>query len=212
MFITFEGPDGSGKTTQARMLVERLRQRGYDVLLTREPGGTEIGDQIRAVLHDSENTAMDARTEILLYSASRAQHVAQLIRPALAAGKIVVSDRYADSTYAYQGYGRGLDLEMLRMVTQFATDGLMPDLTIYLDLSPEEGLRRRRAGDEEWNRLDGESLAFHRRVHAGYQELIRRSPGRWVVVDAVGPVEALCEAITTQVTARMRARERGPDG
>jgi dTMP kinase len=154
---------------------------------------------------------MDARTEILLYSASRAQHVAQRIRPALAAGKIVVSDRYADSTYAYQGYGRGLDLEMLRQVTQFATRGLSPDLTIYLDLSPEEGLCRRRAG-EEWNRLDGESLAFHRRVHAGYHELIRRSPERWVVVDAQGSIQAVCDAIAAQVADRLGRGGRGRDG
>ncbi|MCK4450849.1 MAG: dTMP kinase, partial [Anaerolineae bacterium] len=138
MFITLEGPDGSGKTTQIRLLAEWLREQDYEVVLTREPGGTDIGDQIRVVLHDPRNTAMDARTEILLYSASRAQHVAQRIRPALAAGKIVISDRYADSTLAYQGYGRGLNLETLRTITAFATGGLMPDLTLYLDITSQE--------------------------------------------------------------------------
>ena len=113
MFITFEGPDGSGKTTQIRLLVDWLREQGYEAIVTREPGGTDIGDQIRDVLHDPENTAMDARAEILLYSASRAQHVAQLVRPALASGRVIISDRYADSTLAYQGYGRGLHLETL---------------------------------------------------------------------------------------------------
>jgi dTMP kinase len=142
MFITLEGPDGSGKTTQARLLAEWLRERGYEVVLTREPGGSDIGDQIRAVLHDPRNTAMNARAEILLYSASRAQHVAQRIRPALAAGKIVVSDRYADSTLAYQGYGRGLDLETLRTITVFATGGLTPDLTLYLDVVSPAGAGR----------------------------------------------------------------------
>jgi len=150
VFITFEGPDGSGKTTQIRLLAEWLREQGHEVVLTREPGGTEIGDQIRTVLHDPYNTAMDARTEILLYSASRAQHVAQLIRPSLAAGKIIISDRYADSTLAYQGYGRGLDLEVLRAVTSFATGGLTPALTVYLNITPEEG----KQGTERWAVID----------------------------------------------------------
>ncbi len=167
------------------------------MILTREPGGTDIGDQIRAVLHDPRNTAMDARAEILLYTAGRAQHVAQLIRPALAAGKIVVSDRYADSTLAYQGYGRGLDLEILRTVTTFATDGLQPDLTLYFDIAPGAGLQRRQRGEGEWNRMDAETLAFHRRVRAGYLELAATEPNRWVVIDASRPVE--------QIQAKTRA-------
>jgi dTMP kinase len=183
VFITLEGPDGSGKTTQARLLAEWLREQGYEVVLTREPGGSDIGDQIRAVLHDPRNTAMNARTEILLYSASRAQHVAQRIRPALAAGKIVISDRYADSTLAYQGYGRGLDLETLRTITVFATGGLTPDLTLYLDVAPQEGLQRRLLGGGEWNRLDAEALEFHQRVRAGYLALVEQEPEHWVVVD-----------------------------
>lgn len=203
MFITFEGPEGGGKTTQARLLAEWLCKQGHVVMLTREPGGTDIGDQIRAVLHDPRNTAMDARTEILLYSASRAQHVAERIRPALAAGTIVVSDRYADSTLAYQGYGRGLDLDMLRKVTVFATGGLTPDLTLCLDVPPEEGLQRRRVGRVEWNRLDAEALEFHQRVRAGYLELVRQEPGRWIVIDAARSIEEVQAEIRNVVQVRL---------
>ena len=202
-FITLEGPEGSGKTTQIRPLVDWLCGQGYEVELTREPGGTRIGDQIRDVLHDPRNVAMDATAEILLYSADRAQHVAQCIRPALAAGKVVVSDRYTDSTLAYQGYGRGLDLEMLRAITAFATGGLKPDLTLYLDVAPEEGLERRQAGGEEWNRLDAETLDFHRRVCAGYIELIAQEPERWVVIDAARSVEEVQAQIRSVVRERL---------
>ncbi|MDY7077276.1 MAG: dTMP kinase [Chloroflexota bacterium] len=201
MFITLEGPDGSGKTTQIRLLAEWLREQGYQIVLTREPGGSDIGDQIRRVLHDSRNIAMDARTEILLYSASRAQHVAQCIRPALTAGKIVISDRYADSTLAYQGYGRGLDLETLRTITAFATSGLTPDLTLYLDIEAQEGLQRRQLGGNEWNRLDAEALEFHQRVRAGYLELTDLEPERWVVIDAARSAK--------EVQAEIRATVRG---
>jgi len=208
VFITFEGPDGSGKTTQAHLLAERLREQRHEVVLTREPGGSDIGDQIRVVLHDLRNTAMDARTEILLYSASRAQHVAQLIRPALAAGKIVISDRYADSTLAYQGYGRGLDLETLRTVTAFATGGLVPDLTLYLDIPPQEGLQRRRLGGDEWNRLDAEALEFHQRVRAGFLELVRLEPERWVVIDGTRSAEEVQAEIRALVQARLSQVKR----
>ncbi|MBE9508645.1 MAG: dTMP kinase [Chloroflexi bacterium] len=209
MFITLEGPDGSGKSTQARLLAEWLRGQGYEVVLTREPGGTDIGDQIRVVLHDPRNTAMGAQTEILLYSASRAQHVAQFIRPALAAGKIVISDRYADSTLAYQGYGRGLDLGTLRAITGFATGGLTPDLTLYLDITAQEGLQRRQSGGDEWNRLDAEALEFHQRVRAGYLELVEQEPERWVVIDAARSVEEVQTEIRAQVQARLNQAKRG---
>jgi len=203
VFITLEGPDGSGKTTQAHLLAEWLQGQGYDVVLTREPGGTDIGDQIRAVLHDPCNNAMDARTEILLYSASRAQHVAQQIQPALAGGQVIVSDRYADSTLAYQGYGRGLDLDTLRKITEFATGGLTPDLTLYLDITPKEGLERRQLGGGEWNRLDAEALEFHQRVRSGYLELIEQEPERWVAVDADRAVEKVQAEIRVMVRERL---------
>lgn len=204
-FITLEGPDGSGKTTQAQLLVEWLRDQGHDVLLTREPGGTGIGDQIRDVLHDSDNAGMDPRTEFLLYSASRAQHVSELILPSLAAGKLVISDRYADSSLAYQGYGRGLDLEMLQAITAFATQGLKPDITLYFDIAPGEGLQRRLLGGEEWNRMDAEALAFHRRVRTGYLELADAEPHRWEVLDANRPIEDVQADVRAVVAAHLGA-------
>lgn len=189
LFITLEGPDGSGKTTQARLLAEWLREQGYDVVETREPGGSDIGDQIRRILHDASNAEMTPRTEFLLYSAARAQHVAQLIQASLEAGKIVISDRYADSSLAYQGYGRGLDLEILKGVTAFAIQSLRPDLTLYFDIAAGEGLERRLRSGEVWNRMDAEALAFHRRVRAGYLELASAEPDRWEVIDANRPID-----------------------
>jgi dTMP kinase len=171
-----------------RLLVEYLQAQGREIVVTREPGGTQIGEQIRAILHDVANTAMTSEAEILLYSAARAQLVREVIRPALAAGKLVLSDRYYDSTYAYQGYGRGLDLTMLRHVTQLATGGLKPDLTIFFDLSVERGLARRVAGGDEMNRMDQQQMAFYERVYTGYQALIAAEPARWHVVDGDRPV------------------------
>jgi dTMP kinase len=184
MFITFEGPEGSGKSTQVEALVRFLTDEGFTVLHTREPGGTPIGDQIRACLHDVKNTDMEPSTEFLLYSASRAQLVREVIRPALDAGTIVLCDRYADSSIAYQGYGRGLDLGELYAITALATGGLNPDLTFLLDIDVKEGLARRIAGDQEMNRLDLETVAFHQRVRDGYHELAALDPDRWVIVDA----------------------------
>lgn len=209
MFITLEGPDGSGKTTQARLLAEWLRQRGYEVILTREPGGTPIGDQVRAVLHDPENTDMIPQAEFLLYSASRAQLVAQVIRPALDAGKWVVSDRFYDSSIAYQGYGRGLDLAALRQITRFATGGLVPDLTLCLDVQSDQGIRRRLLGGGEWNRLDREALEFHRRVRMGYLELAGLERDRWVILDASRSVEEVQAEIRTLVQERLQIEQGG---
>ena len=187
MFITFEGPEGSGKTSQIVALAAFLTERGYQVLTTREPGGTKIGDQVRACLHDVENTEMTAVAEMLLYSASRAQLVAEVIRPKLAEGYVVLCDRFVDSTLAYQGYGRGLDLDALKLISRFATDNLVPDLTILLDIDVESGLARRRANDQEMNRLDLEKVTFHQRVRTGYHELMSLEPERWVVVAADRP-------------------------
>lgn len=203
MFITFEGPDGSGKTTQIARLVEYLCAAGYAVLSTREPGGTSIGDQIREVLHALKNDAMLASTELLLYSASRAQLVGEVIRPHLERGGIVISDRYADSTLAYQGYGRGLDLEALRAVTAFATGNLRPDLTILLDMSVEEGLQRRKHGGGEWNRLDQEAVEFHARVRKGYHTLAQSDPHRWVVIDAAREADEVQREIRRVVEERL---------
>lgn len=206
MFITFEGPDGSGKSTQIALLADSLRARGHRVSLTREPGGTPIGDQVRDVLHDLRNEGMHPHTEILLYCASRAQLVAEVIWPRLEAGEIVVCDRYADSTLAYQGYGRGLDLGVLRAILDFATGGLRPDLTLYLDISAEEGLRRRQQAAQdgaEWNRMDALSLAFHRRVRAGYLALVAAEPDRWVLVPGMGDPQAIHAQISEIVLARL---------
>lgn len=206
MFITFEGPDGSGKTTQITLLAEHLAGQGYVLLATREPGGTSIGEQIRAVLHDRANQEMHPHTEFLLYSASRAQHVAQLIRPALASGQIVLCDRFYDSSLAYQGYGRGLDLDALRRITAFATGGLRPDLTVYVDIDPRTGLsRRQHDGSAEWNRLDAQALAFHERVREGYRQLISAEPERWVSVDGDRPVEVVQSEIRALVEQRLAA-------
>jgi dTMP kinase len=198
MFITFEGPDGSGKTTQLRSLADFLCQHNYQVLTTREPGGTPISEQIRTILFDLKNTQMVPRTEILLFLASRAQLVEQVIRPYLAGGGIVLCDRYADSTVAYQGYGHQVNLDQLKVLIDFATGGLKPDLTILLDLEVEEGLRRREQGGD-WNRLDAYAQAFHQRVRQGFLELARQEPRRWVTIDAGRPADQVQAAVRREV-------------
>jgi dTMP kinase len=194
-FVTFEGPDGSGKTSQLKLAAAWLESRGVPLLITREPGGTPIGEEIRKLLHDVRHTEMAREAEILLYSASRAQHVAEIILPALKAGKVVLCDRFYDSTYAYQGFGRGLPLEALQLITQFATQNLIPDLTLYLDIAPEIGLQRRERGGEVLNRLDRETLEFHKRVREGYLTLIKENPGRWRTIDASGTLEEVHRAV-----------------
>lgn len=206
LFLTLEGPEGSGKSTQAPRVAQLLRDRGWNTLLCREPGGTPIGDQIRTVLHDLANTAMHPRTEALLYSASRAQIVNEAIRPHLAANGAVVCDRYFHSTLAYQGYGQRLDLESLRGITTFATEGLLPDWILLLDLPVEAGLERRRGSGGEWNRLDAYELAFHRRVREGYLAMAREDPGRWCLVQAGAPSEQVWEEIRAKLTAWLDRR------
>jgi dTMP kinase len=207
MFITFEGTEGSGKTTQVKAIYAALQAADYDVLLTREPGGTAIGDQIRAIVLDNmANTAMQARAELLLFCASRAQLVGEVIRPYLAQGGIVLCDRYADSTLAYQGYGHGLPVDDVKQILQFATSGLYPDITIYLDLSPEKGLERRRAGTfagADWNRLDDMELAFHRKVYAGYEAIIVADEKRFIRINADQSPEAITQAILDVLIPRL---------
>jgi dTMP kinase len=207
MFITFEGPDGSGKTTQVAPLSEFLSQRGYQVLITREPGGTAIGDQIRQVLSDLKNTGMHPRSETLLFLAARAQLVEQVIKPHLADGHIVLCDRYADSTMAYQGYGHQNDLDQINSLINFATGGLKPDLTLLLDVGAEAGLTRKAEGTE-WNRLDAYSLEFHERVRQGYAELAQAEPERWVVIDADQPADRVQEMIRQVVQSRLPVSDK----
>ena len=206
LFVTFEGPDGCGKTTQVARLAEFMRAQGHDVITTREPGGTRIGDQVREILHSPDNRSMRPAAELLLFCASRAQLVDEAIRPHLARGGVVLSDRYADSSLAYQGYGRGIDLDTLRTILDFATGGLRPSLTLLLDVDAAEGLRRRRGSGGEWNRLDQETLDFHRRAREGYLALARAEPDRWVVIDAARGIEDVQADIRAVVETRLRLR------
>ena len=202
MFITLEGPEGSGKTSQMPRLAKYLRSKGYEVITTREPGGTPISDQVRDILISMKNTGMQPRTEILLFLAARAQLVEELIKPALQSGKIVLCDRYGDSTLAYQGYGHKLDLDILKRMLAFATDGLKPDLTIYLDLDVETGLQRKIKKDE-WNRLDAYEVAFHQRVRNGYHQLLAEEPQRWVLIDASQSLADVQKQMRTIVMERL---------
>ncbi|HEX7588874.1 MAG TPA: dTMP kinase [Anaerolineae bacterium] len=204
LFITFEGPDGSGKTTQSRLLAEYLESRGMAVLHTREPGGTAISEQIREVILTTRNQSIGDETEALLYSAARAQIVSELIRPALKAGKIVVCDRYADSTMAYQGYGLGLDMAALRAITQFATGGLTPELTFYVDVPVEMGLARRHRG--ETNRLDLKDQVYHARVREGFLIMAQAEPQRWIVIDGTRSVDEVQEEIRNKFEHKLEGR------
>lgn len=204
MFISFEGPDGAGKTTQIGLLADRLRSHGCTVLTTREPGGTAVGVYLRALLLDA-NHSLTAASEALLMSADRAEHVQHVIQPALRAGQVVVTDRYVDSTLAYQGGGRGLDLTLLRSIQSLATGDLLPDMTFLLDLPVDAGLARKMAGPDQ-NRLDFESLAFHQRVAATFRQLARDEPARWRVVDATQNVKMVHTAIWTHVSTLLEER------
>lgn len=210
LFITFEGPEGSGKTTQIRRLAAVLEAQGLPVLVTREPGGTTIGNAIRAVLLDTARTEMSPRAETLLFNAARAQIVDQVILPALAEGKIVLCDRYADSTLAYQGYGHGQELEPLRRLGEYATAGLVPNLTIFLDIDVQEGLKRKQAGGaEEWNRMEEKALAFHQTVREGYLQLAAEDTARWLVVDASQSSDAVHDTIVNRLQTVIAAQSQG---
>jgi dTMP kinase len=212
-FISFEGPEGSGKTTQMQLLATFLQEQGCDVLATREPGGTPVGDRIRAILLDPIHSEMLAPTEFLLFSAARAQHVGQVIRPYLERDGVVLCDRYADSSLAYQGYGYGRDLAPLRAITRYATAALLPDVTLYLDLPVEIGLRRKLGGGgDAWNRMEQKLLDYHERVRAGYLDMVAGEPQRWILVDAAPGIEEVQARIRAGVASRLGLRWTGKGG
>ncbi len=208
LFIAFEGPEGSGKSTQVRLLGERLSPLGIPLVVTREPGGTPIGEQVRTVLLDRTNCAMLAETEVLLYSAARAQHVGEVLQPALAAGAVVVCDRYVDSTLAYQGAGRGLPLASLAAVQRFATGGLVPDLRVLLDVPAGLGLGRRFAVPGEINRLDVADIAFHERVRGAYLAAAAADPSGWAVIDATGTIAEVADLVVAAVLPWVEQRSK----
>lgn len=205
-FITFEGPEGGGKSTHAHALAARLREAGRTVLLTREPGGTRLAERIRGLVREEVEDPPVTRCEVMLFLAARAQVVAEVIRPALARGEWVVCDRFADSTFAYQGYGRGIDVGLLRSFNDFATEGLTPDLTILLDVPPETSkarlAARQTATATEADRIERAGDLFHRRLREGFLEMARGEPARFVVVDSSGAREAVAEKVWAAVRSR----------
>lgn len=207
IFITLEGPDGSGKTTVCKYLLKELTARGYDVVYTREPGGIEISEQIRHVILDPKNTAMDVKTEALLYAASRRQHLVEKVLPALAEGRIVLCDRFVDSSLAYQGIGRKIGFEEVLSINLFAIEGHFPDITLYLDLPAEIGIQRI-AGRHFLDRLDQEEIGFHNRVVEGYKEVIRRFGDRISVIDANRDEKLVCEDALAELVKRILAHDQ----
>ncbi len=204
-FIVFEGTEGTGKSTQVKLLVDRLRSLGMPVVTTREPGGTAIGERIRELILSEDSDAIDPRTEALLHTAARAQHVADVIRPALERGEVVISDRFADSTLAYQGGGQGLPIDSLLALQRFATHRVEPDIRVFLDLPVEIALERRHAEPETTNRIDRESIEFHRRVESAFRQRIASEPDLWVIVDGTRTPEEVAESIWTALQSRIPA-------
>lgn len=204
MFITLEGPEGSGKTTAVKTAVQKLQELGYEIVQTREPGGTPIAEQIRNVILDKANTAMDPRTEALLYAASRRQHLVEKVWPAIKEGKIVICDRYLDSSLAYQGGARDLGVDNVLNINMFATEGTWPDLTLLFDLDPTVGLARiAKNAQREVNRLDLEKLEFHNKVRQTFLDLSKRYPERFVVIDASKSQEEVAQATMNAILARL---------
>ena len=204
MFITIEGPEGSGKTTAVNYAVSKLEEMGYQIVRTREPGGTPIAEQIRNVILDKANTSMDKRTEALLYAAARRQHLVEKVWPAIKEGKIVVCDRYLDSSLAYQGGARGLGVDNILNINNFATEGTFPDLTLLFDIEPEIGLARISANaNREVNRLDLEKIEFHRKVRNTFLELAKRYPERFVIIDASKSQEEVAKATLEVMLSRI---------
>lgn len=205
LFITLEGPEGSGKTSAIKIVKEQLEKEGHQIVMTREPGGTPISEQIRNVILDKNNTSMDYRTEALLYAASRRQHLVEKVWPNVKEGKLVICDRYLDSSLAYQGYARELGVEDILNVNMYATEGTFPDLTLLFDLEPEVGLARINANaDREVNRLDLEKLSFHHRVRNGYLELAKRFPDRYVIINAALPLEEVASNALKAIKERLQ--------
>lgn len=204
LFITLEGPEGSGKTSAIKIVKERLESLGYQIEMTREPGGTPISEQIREVILDKRNTLMDPRTEALLYAASRRQHLVEKIWPSLKEGKIVFCDRYLDSSLAYQGYARGLGIDEILKVNDYATEGTFPDITLLFDIDPELGLERiNKNKDREVNRLDVEKLSFHKKVREGYLLLSKKFPERYIIVDASKPLEEVANQVFEEIIKKL---------
>ena len=204
MFITLEGPEGSGKTTAVEAAVKALEAQGYQIVRTREPGGTPIAEQIRNVILDKANTSMDPRTEALLYAASRRQHLVEKVWPALKEGKIVICDRYLDSSLAYQGGARGLGVDNILNINLFATENTWPDLTLLFDIKPEIGLQRIASNaNREVNRLDLEKIEFHNKVRETFLQLAERYPERYVVIDASLDRESVAKATLEAITSRL---------
>ena len=199
LFIAFEGGDGAGKSTQAALLTQSLQDAGRTVVRTREPGGTPVGEKLRSLVLDHGHGQIDARTEALIFAASRAAHVEQVILPALGRGDVVVCDRYIDSSVAYQGAGRNLGTDEVRSINEWATGGLAPDLTVLLDVDPEAGRSRRTAADTAEDRLESEPDSFHGSIRSAFLALAEDSPGRYLVLDAAAPVPELAQKILARV-------------
>jgi dTMP kinase len=200
IFITMEGPDGSGKSTQIELLKEFLTQKGYEILVTRDPGGTAVSEAIREIILNKEFSEMNDMTELLLYAAARAQLVGQVIKPALAAGKAVISDRFVDSAAVYQGIARGLGIDTVYDINRYALQGIMPDMTFHLDLPAEVGIARKK-NQAELDRMELQTIEFHQKVAQGYRELAKRNPERIITIDATLPKEEICDMIRTRVNA-----------
>lgn len=204
MFITFEGPEGSGKTTVSNIIEKRLEDIGYQVVHTREPGGTPIAEQIRNIILDKANTMLDARAEALLYAASRRQHLVEKVWPALKEGKIVICDRYIDSSLAYQGGARNLGVENVLSINMFATEGTFPDMTLLFDIKPEDGLHRIAANaNREVNRLDLEKIEFHKLVRNTFLELAKQYKDRYVIIDASKPLDEVVENTWKEILKKL---------
>jgi dTMP kinase len=205
-FITFEGGEGCGKTTQSRLLYELLKQKGYEVTHTREPGGTKVSEAVRRIILDPDNR-ISPMAELFLYETARTQHIADVILPALRSGKIVVCDRFTDATIAYQGYGRGLDISMIKQLNKIASCGLKPCLTVYLDITPEKGLLKARSIKKDFkkacDRLEGESMSFHKRVRKGYLALAKQEPSRIKVVRTRDTIEQTQKEVAGAVMERL---------